>query len=69
MRYPDNYPPTKIDPRLGLGFGSRLGLVFGLGGNQTTVTEENCLLVRVRVRVSFGVGSNFPQGNGPRTVI
>ena len=27
-------PPSKIAPRLGLGFGWRLGLVLGLGDNQ-----------------------------------
>ena len=50
-------------PRLELGFGSRLGLVLGLGCNQTIAPEENCPPVRVRgwVRVSFGVeGGNFP---------
>ena len=54
----------KIAPRLGLGFRSRLGLVLGLGGSKTTAPEENCLMVRVRVwvRVSFGVGGNFPRG-------
>ena len=46
-----------------------LGLVLGLGGNQTIPLEENCLLVRVRVwvRVSFGVISL--GDNCPRTVI
>ena len=29
-RYPDNCPPRKIAPQLGLWFGSRLGLVLGL---------------------------------------
>ena len=32
--YPDNRPPRKIVPQSGLGFGSRSGLVLGLGGNQ-----------------------------------
>ena len=27
------FPPRKINPRLGLGFGLQLGLVLGLGGN------------------------------------
>ena len=32
--YPDNCPPRKIAPRLGLGFQSSLGLVIGLGANR-----------------------------------
>ena len=61
LMYPDNCPPRKIAPRLGLGFGSRLELVLGLGCNQTSAPEENCPPVRVRgwVRVSFGVGRQF----------
>ena len=56
-------PPRKIAHRLGLGFGSRSGLVLGLGDNQTIDPKENCPTVRVRVwlRVSFGVGGNFPR--------
>ena len=56
-------PPRKIASRLGLGFGSRLGLVLWLGGNQAIVPEENYPLVRVRVcvRVSFGVGGQLSQ--------
>ena len=54
----------KLTPRLGLEFGSRLGLVLRLGDNQTIAPLENCPPVRVRgwVRVSFGVGDNFPGG-------
>ena len=61
LMYPDNCPPRKIAPRLGLGFGSRLELVLGLRGNQTIGPEENCPLVRVRVwvRVSFRVEGQF----------
>ena len=61
LRYPDNCPPRKINLRLGLGFGSRSGLILGLGGNQTIAPDENCPSVRVRVwlRVSFGVGGQF----------
>ena len=54
---PDENPPL---PRLVSGLGSRLGLVLGLGGNQTIASEENCPLVGVRI--SFGVGGNFPRG-------
>ena len=62
--YSDNWPPKWIAPRLGLGFESRLGLVLGLGDNQTIAPEENCPLFRVRVwvRVSFGVGGQFSSG-------
>ena len=51
-------------PRLELVFGSRLGLVLGLGLNQAIAPKEKCPLVRVRgwVRVSLGVGDNFPRG-------
>ena len=60
-RYLDNCPPRKFAARLGLGFESRLGLVLGLGGNQTVAPVKNCHPVRVRVsvRVSFGVGGQF----------
>ena len=51
---------NKIAPWLGLGFGSRLELVLELGGggNQAIAPEKNCppVRVKVRVRVSFGVG-------------
>ena len=54
-----------IAPRLGLGFGSKLGVILELGATRQLPLEENCLLpvrVRVWVRVSFGVGGNFPRG-------
>ena len=57
IRYPDNCPPRKIVLRLGLGFGSRLGLVLELGANQTIAPEENYPLVRVRVWVVIFLGS------------
>ena len=66
-------PPRKIVPRLELGFQSRIGLVLGLGQNQTIAPEDNYALVRVRVwvRISFGVGgwgwAIFLRGNCPRT--
>ena len=50
-RLSGQWPPRKIDPRLGLGFGSRLGLVLGLGVNQTISTKENSPPVRIRVGV------------------
>ena len=63
-------PKENCPPRLGLGFGSRLGLILGLGGNQTIAPEENYSPVRFRVwvRVSFGVGgSDFLGRNFPAT--
>ena len=65
--YPDNCPPRKNAPRLGLAFWSRLRLVLGLGGgggNQPMVPEENSPSVRVIVwnRVSFAVGRQFSLG-------
>ena len=58
-------PPRKIDPRLRLGFGSRSGLVLGLGGNQKIAPEKSCPPVRVRVwlRVSFAVGGQLSQNH------
>ena len=57
-------PPEKIAPRLGLGFGSSLGLLLGFGSNQAIALEENCSPVRVTiwVRVSYGVGGQFSSG-------
>ena len=49
----------KIAPRLGLGFGSRLGLVLGLGDNQANAPEENCF---PRLGLVLGLGGNFPRG-------
>ena len=64
MRYPDNCSPRKIVPRLGLGFGSRLGLTLGLRGNQTIAPEENSprLELGFRLGLVLGLGSNFSQG-------
>ena len=40
-QYRDNFPLRKIAPQLGLGFESRLGLILGLGRNQTIAPEED----------------------------
>ena len=63
-RYPDNFPSRKIAPQLGLGFGSRLGLVLELGVNQTIAPKENSPTVGVSVwvRVRFGVRGQFFSG-------
>ena len=45
-------PPRKIAPRLGLGFGSRSGLVLVLGDNPTITPKKNC----AQVRLEFGLG-------------
>ena len=37
---PPSPPPEENCPRLGLEFWSRLGLILGLGGNQTIAPEE-----------------------------
>ena len=65
--YLDNCPRGKLPPlhpRLGLGFGSRSGLVLGWGDNQTIAPEENCPPVRIRacLGVSFAVGVQFSSG-------
>ena len=60
LGYPDNCPPRKMVPRLGLGLGLRLGLVLALRGNQTIAPEENCPPVMVRVWVR--VGGQFSSG-------
>ena len=56
-------PLRKIAPRLGVGFGSKLGLVLGLGATRQLPRGK---LPPVRdngwVRISFGVGGNFPRG-------
>ena len=51
---------TIAPPRLGMGFGSRLGLVLGLGA---TPEENPPGVVRVWVGVSWGGGGG---GNCPR---
>ena len=54
----------QLPPRLGLGFGLRLELLLGLGGNQTIAHEENC----PRLGLEFGLGlilglvDNFSRG-------
>ena len=45
-------------PRLGLGFGSRLGLVLWLGRRGRATRQ----LPPIRVWVSFGVGGQFSAG-------
>ena len=58
-----NFSPWKTAHWLGLGFELRSGLVLGLGDNQTFALNKNYPLVGVRIwlRVSFGVGGNFPR--------
>ena len=47
-------PPKIIASRLGLRFVSRLGLVLGLGDNQTIAPKENC--PTPRLDLGFGLG-------------
>ena len=57
--------PEEDFPRLGVGFGSRLELVLGLGVSQTIAPEENS----PQLRLGFGLGLVVGLGNCPRTVI
>ena len=59
------FPPRKISPRLGLGFGSRLGLVLGLGDNQTIAPKENSpplLGLGFGLGLVLGLEGNFSRG-------
>ena len=58
--------PEEDFPRLGLGFGSRLELVLGLGVSQTIAPEENSPQLRLGFVLGLVVGLG---GNCPRTVI
>ena len=57
--------PEEDFPRLGVGFGSRLELVLGLGASQTIAPEENS----PQLRLGFGLGLVVGLDNCPRTVI
>ena len=53
-------PPEENYPQLGWGFGSRLGLVLGLGIHQTIDHEENgslCLGLGFRLGLVLGLGA------------
>ena len=59
-------PPRKIASlvRVGVWVKVKVSFIVGRGGdNQTVALEKNCPSVKVRVwlRVSFGVGGNFPR--------
>lgn len=62
-------PPEEIDPRLGLGFGLRSGLVLGLGATRQLPPKK----IASRLWLEFGLGlvlelwSNFPRGSCSRT--
>ena len=57
--------PEEDFPRLGVGFGSRLELVLGLGVSQTIAPAENS----PQLRLGFGLGLVVGLDNCPRTVI
>ena len=65
------FPPEENhpSPRLGLGFGSRLGLVLGLGGNQTIAPEEKYprLGLGFGLRLVLELGAILLGGNCSRT--
>ena len=52
-RYLDNCPRGKLPPGLGLGFGSRLALVLGLGGGNQTIVPRK---IGPRLGLGFGLG-------------
>ena len=54
--YPDNCPPRKIAPRLGLGFRSKLGLVLGLKGGGGATRQL------LRRKIGPWLGSGFGLG-------
>ena len=56
-----------MSPRLGLGFGSRLGLVLGFGGNQTVYPKENSprLVLGFGLQLVLGLGAIFLGCNCP----
>ena len=61
--------PEENCPLVRVGFSVKVRVSFRVGGNRTIALEINCLLVRVRVWVSFGVGGAIPLGdNCPRTM-
>ena len=60
----EQLPPGKNCPLSGLRFESRLGLVFGLGVNETIIPKENIPLLGL----GFGLGLVLRLGsNCPRT--
>ena len=71
LRYPDNWPPRKTIPQSGLGFGSRLGLVLGLGATVQMPPSkiDPWLGLGVRLGSVLALGAIFLGGNCPRTDI
>ena len=65
--YPDNFPPRKIAPRLGLGFGSRFGSALGWGRWATKQLPPRKIALWLVLGFGLGLvlgvgGGNFPRG-------
>ena len=67
-RYPENCPPKENSPRLGIGFGSKSGLVLGLGATRQLPPKKivSRLGLGLSLGLVLGLGAIFIGGNCPR---